>query len=168
MPHGTPYIEGTERGPRNACDKQADKSGCESGIIWQTWRRRWALALQATRRHGPLPPTHFPGVRLRPLGHLSVGRGLTRVWWHWLISFTAHAMIGVVIGRFCPRLWWPAFTLLVLKEGFGDIPNDGWSWLVILDSLSDQFAASIGYFMLHIHSPNRSKQFAPLTKRGRK
>ena len=23
-----------------------------------------------------LPPTHFPGVRLRPLGHLSVGRGL--------------------------------------------------------------------------------------------
>ena len=23
-----------------------------------------------------LPPTHFPGVRLRPLGHLSIGRGL--------------------------------------------------------------------------------------------
>ena len=22
------------------------------------------------------PPTHFPGVRLRPLGHLSVARGL--------------------------------------------------------------------------------------------
>ncbi len=27
-----------------------------------------------------LPPTHFPGVRLRPLGHLSVGGCLLSLW----------------------------------------------------------------------------------------
>src|SRR5690606_34624221 len=36
---------------------------------------KWRRERDSNPRDGS-PPTHFPGVRLRPLGHLSVGRYL--------------------------------------------------------------------------------------------
>ena len=44
-------------------------------------RFSWKASGGETRDSNPgdgFPPTHFPGVRLRPLGHLSVGRGIAQ------------------------------------------------------------------------------------------
>ena len=54
------------------------KQGNAGGVHrdWGRWRR--------DRDSNPgdgLPPTHFPGVRLRPLGHLSVGCVTSPMWW---------------------------------------------------------------------------------------
>ena len=43
-----------------------------NGILWRSDRD--------SNPGDGLPPTHFPGVRLRPLGHRSVGGCLDGLW----------------------------------------------------------------------------------------
>lgn len=43
-------------------------------LLILTWRKRQDLNLR-----GPFDPTHFPGVRLKPLGHSSLTNILTQL-----------------------------------------------------------------------------------------
>ena len=74
---------GCERGDTGPQDRLGSRAGCTTSgadatmqgakrVLDRGPRGSWRSERDSNPRDG-LPPTHFPGVRLRPLGHRSVG-----------------------------------------------------------------------------------------------
>ncbi len=79
---------------------------------------------------------------------------VTGRWMMWLGASIAHYGIGITIGsvillRGYPVAWFWAFLAVITgKELAFDIPNSGFSTLVVADSVWDLLCYVIGFFVL--------------------
>jgi hypothetical protein len=61
----------------------------------------------------------------------------------------AHILIGSTIALFrAPSLLvWAVFGSWLAKELLGDIPNSGFDWLVVADSVADPIFGAFGFWL---------------------
>jgi hypothetical protein len=103
---------------------------------------------------------------LAVLGRSDLAPGLDPFWYRWITVTGTHVLVGVMLSLVPARWALAALGALVVKELWADLPNAGWSALVMADTLSDMAAYLAGLMLGHRMQGRRAKTVSDQANRN--